>query len=228
MVTRLLIASGLMALCVVIHAGGVTWALRRLRRTAPPQRFWPGTWLFILVAGWIVLLHLFEISVWAGYYVWKGAIEDLQSALYFSAVTYTTTGYGDVVPVTPLGRMVGALVMISGLGVFGLWTGILATGFAAETRRDNFLKTWETVSKVPFFATLGPAAIERLRHFGERHVRKPHWHAQFAAKLGGKPHVLVSKLQGKARRVVFIWQKPVIEAVEGPLPPAGAGAHGFP
>jgi hypothetical protein len=34
-------------------------------------------------------------------------------------------------------------------GVFGLWTGILATGFAAETRRDNFLKTWETVSKVP-------------------------------------------------------------------------------
>ena len=52
-----------------------------------------------------------------------------------------------------------AMVMISGLGVFGLWTGILATGFAAETRRDNFLKTWETVSKVPFFASLGPSAI---------------------------------------------------------------------
>jgi voltage-gated potassium channel len=50
-------------------------------------------------------------------------------------------------------------VMICGLGVFGLWTGILATGFAAETRRDNFLKTWESVSQVPFFATLGPAAI---------------------------------------------------------------------
>jgi voltage-gated potassium channel len=55
--------------------------------------------------------------------------------------------------------MVAALVMICGLGVFGLWTGILATGFAAETRRDNFLKTWESVSKVPFFAALGPAAI---------------------------------------------------------------------
>jgi voltage-gated potassium channel len=58
-----------------------------------------------------------------------------------------------------LGRLVAAMVMISGLGVFGLWTGILATGFAAETRRDNFLKTWESVSKVPFFAALGPAAI---------------------------------------------------------------------
>src|SRR5205085_2593692 len=55
-------------------------------------------------------------------------------------------------------------ILISGLGVFGLWTGILATGFAAETRRDNFLKTWETVSKVPFFATLGPAAIADVTH----------------------------------------------------------------
>ena len=64
------------------------------------------------------------------------------AALWWAVATLTTTGYGDVVPITPLGRMVAALVMISGLGVFGLWTGILATGFAAETRRDNFLKTW--------------------------------------------------------------------------------------
>lgn len=78
---------------------------------------------------------------------------------WWAVVTLTTTGYGDVVPVTPLGRVIAAMVMISGLGVFGLWTGILATGFAAETRRDNFLKTWESVSKVPFFATLGPSAI---------------------------------------------------------------------
>jgi voltage-gated potassium channel len=54
--------------------------------------------------------------------------------------------------------------MISGLGVFGLWTGILATAFAAETRRDNFLKTWESVSNVPFFANLGPSAIADVTH----------------------------------------------------------------
>jgi len=80
-------------------------------------------------------------------------------ALWWAMATLTTVGYGDVVPITPLGRLVAAFVMISGLGVFGLWTGILATGFAAETRRDNFLKTWDSVSKVPFFAALGPAAI---------------------------------------------------------------------
>jgi voltage-gated potassium channel len=68
------------------------------------------------------------------------------------------------VPITLPGRIVAALVMISGLGVFGLWTGILATAFAAETRRDNFLKTWESVSNVPFFANLGPSAIADVTH----------------------------------------------------------------
>jgi voltage-gated potassium channel len=86
------------------------------------------------------------------------------SALWWAVVTMTTVGYGDVVPLTPGGRLLASLVMISGLGVFGLWTGILATGFAAETRRANFIKTWETVSKVPFFSQLGPAAIADVTH----------------------------------------------------------------
>ncbi len=89
---------------------------------------------------------------------------NVPSALWWAVVTLTTTGYGDVVPITPLGRIIAAMVMISGLGVFGLWTGIMATGFAAETRRDNFLKTWESVSKVPFFANLGPSAIADVTH----------------------------------------------------------------
>jgi voltage-gated potassium channel len=89
---------------------------------------------------------------------------NVPAALWWAVVTLTTTGYGDVVPTTTLGRIVAAMVMISGLGVFGLWTGILATGFAAETRRDNFLRTWESVSKVPFFADLGPSAIADVTH----------------------------------------------------------------
>jgi voltage-gated potassium channel len=110
----------------------------------------------------IFLIVLFLGSV-AVYYLERdaqpGVFSSIPAALWWAVATLTTTGYGDVVPITPMGRFVAALVMICGLGVFGLWTGILATGFAAETRRDNFLRTWESVSKVPFFATLGPAAI---------------------------------------------------------------------
>ena len=105
-----------------------------------------------------VAVHFFERDVQ------PATFGNVPAALWWAVVTLTTTGYGDVVPVTLPGRIVAALVMISGLGVFGLWTGILATGFAAETRRDNFLKTWESVTKVPFFANLGPAAIADVTH----------------------------------------------------------------
>jgi voltage-gated potassium channel len=135
--------------------------LRQLRRVLVQES---GPLLSVLV---IFLTVVFLASV-AEYFlehdVQPATFGSVPDALWWAVVTLTTTGYGDVVPITPLGRLVAALVMISGLGVFGLWTGILATGFAAETRRDNFLKTWESVSKVPFFAALGPAAIADVTH----------------------------------------------------------------
>jgi hypothetical protein len=50
MITRLLTAGCLMALCVIIHAGGVAWALQRLRGYFEPSpKFWRETWLFVMV-----------------------------------------------------------------------------------------------------------------------------------------------------------------------------------
>jgi len=87
------------------------------------------------------------------------AFGSLPQSLWWAVVTLTTTGYGDEVPRTHLGHLLGAVVMICGIATFGLWTGILATGFAAESRRRNFIQTWDLVSKVPFFQTLDPSAI---------------------------------------------------------------------
>jgi voltage-gated potassium channel len=135
--------------------------LRQLRRVLVLES---GPLLSVLV---IFLMVLFLSSV-AVHFLERGvqpvAFGSVPATLWWAVVTLTTVGYGDVVPITPLGRLVAAFVMICGLGVFGLWTGILATGFAAETRRDNFLKTWESVSKVPFFAALGPSAIADVTH----------------------------------------------------------------
>jgi voltage-gated potassium channel len=135
--------------------------LRQLRRVLVLES---GPLLSVLV---IFLTVLFMASV-AEFYlehdVQPAGFGSVPAAMWWAVATLTTTGYGDVVPITPLGRIIAAVVMICGLGVFGLWTGILATGFAAETRRDNFLRTWESVSKVPFFASLGPAAIADVTH----------------------------------------------------------------
>jgi hypothetical protein len=123
MLSQLLIAWGLMALCVVIHAGGLTAELRWLRvRADTAPRFWRATWLFSRVAGWIVVLHLTEITVWALFFVWRGAMPDLPSALYFSAVTYTTTGYGDVV-LPQEWRLLGAIEALTGILMCGWSTG---------------------------------------------------------------------------------------------------------
>ena len=83
----------------------------------------------------------------------------IHGTLWWAIVTLTTTGYGDAVPVTPLGRIVAACVMICGIGVLGMLVGVLATGYAAEARRAHFIRTWELVSKVPFFANLAHGAI---------------------------------------------------------------------
>jgi voltage-gated potassium channel len=96
------------------------------------------------------------------------AFGTLPAALWWAVVTLTTTGYGDEVPQTALGHLIGAVVMICGIATFGLWTGILATGFANESRRRNFIETWDLVSKVPFFQTLDPTAITEITHMLRR------------------------------------------------------------
>jgi len=60
------------------------------------------------------------------------AFSSIPAALWWGCVTLTTVGYGDVYPVTPLGRVAGGMVQILGVGLFALPAGILAGGFASH------------------------------------------------------------------------------------------------
>ena len=79
-----------MGFCVTIHASGVTWALGRIKRHPEYPRFWAGTWLFILVAAWIVMMHLVEIVVWAVFYFADGAMPALRGLTTDSSKEYFT------------------------------------------------------------------------------------------------------------------------------------------
>lgn len=98
----------------------------------------------------------------------------LPNAMWWAVVTLTTTGYGDVVPLTPIGRIIGSLLMISGIAVLALMTGVLATGFAQEERRREYLRVWDQVARVPIFASLGVVTLSeivgklRARHYPAR------------------------------------------------------------
>ena len=144
---------------------GVGWMLKgtpdmpglRLLRRVIVQEAGPLSSVAIIFLIILVMGSTIEHSIERD--VQPEAFGSLPATMWWTIVTLTTTGYGDVVPITPLGRFVAAMIMICGVGTFGLLTGILATGFAAENRRHNFIKTWESVSNVPFFTNLGLAAI---------------------------------------------------------------------
>ena len=88
-----------------------------------------------------------------------GSIPD---AMWWGIATLTTVGYGDVTPITPLGKLFGALVTILGLGMFALPAGILASGFAQEIKQRDLMSTWNLVAHVPLFENLGAQDVARI------------------------------------------------------------------
>ena len=124
MLAKLLIAWCLLAVTVTIHAAGLSVVLRRVL-SSPARtdtRFWPVTGLLIRVAWWLILLHLVEIAVWGLFYWWQKCLPDVESSFYFSGVTYTTVGYGDLV-LPKEWRMLGPVEGLTGILMCGLSTG---------------------------------------------------------------------------------------------------------
>jgi voltage-gated potassium channel len=120
------------------------------------------TMLSVLLGFVIVLLAAASLEYLLERNSDPGGFGSIPKALWWAVVTLTTTGYGDVVPQTLLGRMLAGLVMMSGILVFALWAGILASNYADETRRGEFLRTWDLVAKVPFFHSLGAGVIAEV------------------------------------------------------------------
>src|SRR5438874_7165591 len=118
--------------------------------------------LSVLLGFAIVLLSASSIAYLLERHANPDAFGSIPAALWWAIVTMTTTGYGDVVPQTAPGRILGGVVMMSGILVFALWAGILATGYAEEMRRREFLRTWELVAKVPFFHNIGASLIAEV------------------------------------------------------------------
>lgn len=112
----------LIALTVAIHGSVLGWSIARLRLNVAGHRtFFADTLLLSRLAVWAVLAHLLEITVWGLYYYWRGILPDVETSVYFSAVTYATIGYGDVVP-PPDWRLLAGMEGLVGILMCG-WSG---------------------------------------------------------------------------------------------------------
>jgi voltage-gated potassium channel len=88
-----------------------------------------------------------------------GTIPD---ALWWAIVTIGTIGYGDVVPITPLGKLIATATIFMGFIMMALPVGIIATAFSEQIHRRDFIVTWSMIARVPLFAGLDAGEISDI------------------------------------------------------------------
>lgn len=122
MLRELLIAFVIVAICVVIHAGGLVIFVQFLTAKFPAENLVAinrQILVLILVFAMVMTLHLIETGIWATFYYWNNHFPDFETAIYFSLGTYSTIGYGDVV-LPQRWRLLGGIEGISGVLLCGL------------------------------------------------------------------------------------------------------------
>jgi len=137
MLIKILIAGGLVVATVFLHALGFSALIRAMMRWHVLARsgFMTAVRMVIGLTCWLILVHLVEISVWGLFYFLQGGMPNAESAFYFSGVTYTTLGYGDLVLPKPW-RMFAPLEALTAMLMCGLSTGLF---FAVVSQ---WIKNW--------------------------------------------------------------------------------------
>ena len=96
-----------------------------------------------LAAAVFVVAIMLVVASSAMYYLEHDAqpktFSSIPAAMWWGVVTLTTVGYGDIYPVTTIGKIIGAMIALLGVGLFALPAGIMASGFAEElqSRREE-------------------------------------------------------------------------------------------
>jgi voltage-gated potassium channel len=136
--------------------------MRSLAHALHRERRALGASLLLLV-GLVILsasvMHQFE-----------GALQpdkfgSVPAAMWWSIVTLTTVGYGDVTPITLAGRVVAGVTMVLGMIMLALPVGIVATAFSQEIHRREFIVTWNMLLRAPLFSHLSGNEITEILHY---------------------------------------------------------------
>lgn len=115
------VSTAMVLATTLVHLGGLAALLPLLRfsvRRAMPRRILRQMAAIVLAAIGLIALHGAEIWAYAWLFDAVGAVEDFETALYFSTATYTTVGYGDVLLARPW-RLVGAIEGANGIILLG-------------------------------------------------------------------------------------------------------------
>jgi hypothetical protein len=128
MIQQLMLALALASSTVILHAVGTVRMVipltglwnRSLHSSEAPRPVWTLTRLVSL----LLILHLAEMAIWAAAYAGVGLFADFETSLYYSVKSYTTVGYGDILPGTRW-RLLGPMEAAVGILMLGWSTSII-------------------------------------------------------------------------------------------------------
>ena len=131
----------LIAITVVIHGSVLGWTLSLLPDALAKQQ---GSFVRIIcilcaLAIVVIIAHCVEIAIWGVFFAWRGIMPNFDDATYFSAVTYATIGYGDVVPPKHW-RLLASMEGLTGI-LMCAWSGgfffaVVAEIYKSATQED--------------------------------------------------------------------------------------------
>lgn len=128
MLTELTTAAAIVTVCLMIHVAGILvmaeWLFRRrdnLERTASSRHI---AFLIIMLFAGVMFLHVIQTSLWAVFYYARNLFSDFETSLYFSMVSFTTIGYGDVL-LPRRWRLLGVVEGFSGVLLCGVSTAFI-------------------------------------------------------------------------------------------------------
>lgn len=123
-----LVGVPVMLLCLVLQSVFVTVCLRRYARFRVPPRTKPSPLRNISLLSVIMLLvtigSLLQVVIWGLLFVLLGEFDDPSEAFYYSAVNFSTLGYGDIV-MSARWRLLGPLEAFNGILMFGVSTALM-------------------------------------------------------------------------------------------------------
>jgi hypothetical protein len=124
MIQQVLFALALSCVTVMLHAAGTEFLV------IPATGIWKKeprprpVWALIRLVSLLLFVHLLEMAVWAAAYATANVLPDFETALYFSLKSYTTVGYGDVLPPDSW-RLLGPMEAAVGILMLGWSTSII-------------------------------------------------------------------------------------------------------
>lgn len=121
-----------------------------------------------IISALSILLMLIVLASSAMYLVehdiQPDAFGSIPQAMWWATITLTSVGYGDVVPVTMAGKVLGMFITILGVGIAAIPAGIIASGFTAEmqNRRDEFRA--KVITSLEDDGSLSHDELRKLEH----------------------------------------------------------------